>query len=330
MATDNGGIVMDTNDLANDIDEIRSSMSQVIVGKSEAIDLLLAVFLSEGHALIEDVPGVGKTLLAKTFARCMRLGFRRIQFTPDLLPADVTGVSVFNQKTLEFDFMQGPVFTDILLADEINRATPRTQSSLLECMEERQVTVDGVTYALSENFTVLATQNPVELSGTFPLPEAQLDRFLMKIKIGYPSKEEEEKIVLRFEKGIHGTPNVDPIGKDRIDRLKERARNVYISNEIVGYISDITRKSRDPKVAQLGVSPRGTLALARACKSYALIQGRTYVIPDDVKRLAGPVLSHRIMVSQDMFYRGKSQEEIVQEILDTVPVPCGETGESTT
>ena len=317
---------MENKDVSREIDEIRSSMAQVIVGKTEVIDLLITVFLSEGHALIEDVPGVGKTLLAKTFAKCLGLDFRRIQFTPDLLPADITGVSVFNQKTLEFDFMPGPVFTDILLADEINRATPRTQSSLLECMEERQVTVDGVTYDLSHDFTVLATQNPVELSGTFPLPEAQLDRFLMKISIGYPSKEEEEKIVSRFEKGMHTIYDIAPVGKDKIARLKESAKNVHVSSEIVSYISDITRQTRDLKIAQLGVSPRGTLALARACKSYALIQGRTYVIPDDVKRLAVPVLSHRIVVSQDMFYRGKSQEEIVQEILDSVPVPVGEAG----
>ena len=317
---------MENKDVSREIDEIRSSMAQVIVGKTEVIDLLITVFLSEGHALIEDVPGVGKTLLAKTFAKCLGLDFRRIQFTPDLLPADITGVSVFNQKTLEFDFMPGPVFTDILLADEINRATPRTQSSLLECMEERQVTVDGVTYDLSPDFTVLATQNPVELSGTFPLPEAQLDRFLMKISIGYPSKEEEEKIVSRFEKGMHTIFDIAPVGKDKIARLKESAKNVHVSSEIVSYISDITRQTRDLKIAQLGVSPRGTLALARACKSYALIQGRTYVIPDDVKRLAVPVLSHRIVVSQDMFYRGKSQEEIVQDILDSVPVPVGEVG----
>lgn len=317
---------MENKDVSREIDEIRSSMAQVIVGKTEVIDLLITVFLSEGHALIEDVPGVGKTLLAKTFAKCLGLDFRRIQFTPDLLPADITGVSVFNQKTLEFDFMPGPVFTDILLADEINRATPRTQSSLLECMEERQVTVDGVTYDLSHDFTVLATQNPVELSGTFPLPEAQLDRFLMKISIGYPSKEEEEKIVSRFEKGTHTIFDIAPVGKDKIARLKESAKNVHVSSEIVSYISDITRQTRDLKIAQLGVSPRGTLALARACKSYALIQGRTYVIPDDVKRLAVPVLSHRIVVSQDMFYRGKSQEEIVQDILDSVPVPVGEVG----
>lgn len=317
---------MENKDVGREIDEIRSSMAQVIVGKTEVIDLLITVFLSEGHALIEDVPGVGKTLLAKTFAKCLGLDFRRIQFTPDLLPADITGVSVFNQKTLEFDFMPGPVFTDILLADEINRATPRTQSSLLECMEERQVTVDGVTYELSHDFTVLATQNPVELSGTFPLPEAQLDRFLMKISIGYPSKEEEEKIVSRFEKGTHTIFDIAPVGKDKIARLKESAKNVHVSSEIVSYISDITRQTRDLKIAQLGVSPRGTLALARACKSYALIQGRTYVIPDDVKRLAVPVLSHRIVVSQDMFYRGKSQEEIVQDILDSVPVPLGEVG----
>ncbi len=310
-------------DIMDEIAAIRSSMAQVIVGKSEVIDLLLTVFLSEGHALIEDVPGVGKTLLAKTFARCMGLVFRRIQFTPDLLPADVTGTSVFNQKTLDFEFRPGPVFSDIVLADEINRATPRTQSSLLECMEERQVTVDGSTYPLSGDFMVLATQNPVELSGTFPLPEAQMDRFLMRIRIGYPSKEEEQEIVLRFEKGAHVLPEIESVGAARIAVLKARAKEVYLSREIVDYIAEITRQTRRMQIVELGVSPRATLALARACKSYALVQGRSYVIPDDVKHLAVPVLSHRLMVSQDMFYRGKSQDDLIQEVLDMVTVPVG-------
>ena len=305
-----------------EVKSIKSSIAQVIVGKPEVIDLLLTVFLSDGHALIEDVPGVGKTLLTKTFARCLGLDFRRIQFTPDLLPADVTGTSVFNQKTSDFEFRPGPVFSDIVLADEINRATPRTQSSLLECMEERQVTVDGNTYPLSRNFTVLATQNPVELSGTFPLPEAQMDRFLMRIRIGYPSKEEETEIVLRFEKG-HGTPKFTQCTEDTVLFLKKQAKEVHLSRELVDYISEIARRTRDLKIVELGVSPRATLALARACKSYALVKGRSYVIPDDIKYLAAPVLAHRLMVSQDMFYRGKSQDELIQEVLDLVAVPVG-------
>ncbi len=313
----------DVKDVSDGIAAIKSSMAQVIVGKSEVIDLLLTAFLSEGHVLIEDVPGVGKTLLAKTFAQCMGLVFRRIQFTPDLMPADVTGTSIFNQKTQDFEFRPGPVFTDIILADEINRATPRTQSSLLECMEERQVTVDGNTYLLSGNFMVLATQNPVELSGTFPLPEAQMDRFLMRIRIGYPSKEEEQRIVLRFEKGTHVLPEIKPLGIEEIARLKAKAREVYLSPEIVDYVAEISRQTRNLKVVEIGVSPRATLALARACKSYALIQGRSYVIPDDAKHLAVPVLSHRLMVSQDMFYRGRSQEDLIREVLESVRVPVG-------
>lgn len=313
----------------DEIAVVRSSMAQVIVGKSQAIDLLLTAFLSEGHVLIEDVPGVGKTLLAKTFAHCMGLSFRRIQFTPDLLPADVTGTSIFNQKTLDFEFRPGPVFADIILADEINRATPRTQSSLLECMEERQVTVDGSTYPLSSNFMVLATQNPVELSGTFPLPEAQMDRFLMRIRMGYPSKEEEQEIVLRFEKGTHVLPEVSPLSTEGIARLKTKAKEVYLSRELVDYLSEISRRTRSLRGIEMGVSPRATLALARACKSYALIRGRSYVIPDDIKDLAVPVLAHRLVVSQDMFYRGKTQDDVVREVLESVRVPVGDREEGT-
>lgn len=313
----------------DEITVVRSSIAQVIVGKSEVIDLLLTAFLSEGHVLIEDVPGVGKTLLAKTFAHCMGLSFRRIQFTPDLLPADVTGTSIFNQKTLDFEFRPGPVFADIILADEINRATPRTQSSLLECMEERQITVDGCTYPLSSNFMVLATQNPVELSGTFPLPEAQMDRFLMRIRMGYPSKEEEQEIVLRFEKGTHVLPEIRPLSAEGIARLKTKAKEVYLSREIVDYLSEISRRTRSLKGIEMGVSPRATVALARACKSYALIRGRSYVIPDDVKDLAVPVLAHRLVVSQDMFYRGKTQDDLIREVLESVRVPVGDREEGT-
>jgi len=304
------------------VKRIRESVSRVVVGKSEALDILLTAFLSEGHALIEDVPGIGKTLLAKTLAQCLGLRFRRIQFTPDLLPSDVTGSSIFNQKTMDFEFKEGPVFTDIILADEINRATPRTQSSLLECMEERQVTVDGTTHRLSPHFFVIATQNPVELQGTFPLPEAQLDRFMARVRLGYPSEEEEREIVSRFESGVRR--EVEPVtGPDEISRVKEVIREVHLSDELNRYISTICRATRTQPGVELGVSPRATLSLSRACKSYAFLQGRSYVIPDDVKRLAAPVLAHRLLLSEASSIHGNSPEDVVLRILDQVEVPIG-------
>lgn len=305
------------------VKKIRESVSQVVVGKAEAIDILLTAFLSDGHALIEDVPGVGKTLLAKTFARCLGLTFRRVQFTPDLLPSDVTGSSVFNQKTMDFEFRPGPVFSDILLGDEINRATPRTQSSLLECMEERQVSVDGRTHPLSGHFFVVATQNPVELQGTFPLPEAQLDRFLVRVRMGYPDEQEEMAIVSRFEKGNRGVEAAQVTGPDEVSLVKEEANRTHLSAEVAGYISKICRLTRALPGVELGASPRATLSLSRASKTYAFIQGREYVIPDDVKRLAGPVLAHRLILSEASSLYGGSAEEFVARVLDQVTVPTG-------
>lgn len=303
---------------------VMDGVFRVYVGKTEAVETILTAFLTGGHVLIEDVPGVGKTLLAKTIARCLGLEFRRIQFTPDLLPSDVTGSSVFNQKTMDFEFRKGPVFADVVLADEINRATPRTQSSLLECMEEGQVTVDGHTNTLPANFLVLATQNPVELHGTFPLPEAQLDRFLVKVRLGYPDEREEEEIVGRFEKGGRASA-VEPVtNMGEIALVKSVANETRITGELTSYVSSICRATRSLPGVELGASPRATLSLSRAAKSYAFLQGRTYVIPDDVKRLAVPVLSHRLVLSEASALRGDSPEDAVRHVLEQVEVPIGD------
>lgn len=310
-------------DVGELIERVKQEIGTVVVGNVEKIELILSAFLCGGHVLLEDVPGVGKTLLVRTFARVLGLSFKRVQFTPDLLPSDVTGVSVFNQKSGEFEFRPGPVFADILLADEINRATPRTQSSLLEAMEERHVTVDGVTYPLSSHFMVLATQNPVELQGTFPLPEAQLDRFLMRLSLGYPSLDEEEAIVGRFEKEAPDLTSVLPVADEKIRDLKRSAMETTVSPDIVRYVSLITRATRTHKGIELGASPRATLSLTRAAKAYAFVKGRTYVIPDDIKLLAVPVLAHRLVLNQDVSFRGKQAADIIEDIFDSVEVPIG-------
>ena len=305
------------------IQRFNQMMSKVIVGKKQAIELTLVAFLAEGNVLIEDVPGVGKTLLAKTIARCLGLKFGRVQFTPDLLPGDITGINVFNQKTREFEFKPGPVFCNILLADEINRATPRTQSSLLECMQERQITVDGISHTLSPHFMVLATQNPVELQGTFPLPEAQMDRFLMRIRLGYPGRNEEEQILARFQHGSQITIEEDPLAIEEVALLKSQVKQVYLSQDIISYISTICRSTRTTDSVELGASPRATLSLALASKSYAFVKGRDYVLPDDVKALAVPVLAHRLVLTPDTAFRGKSAQDLIYKILEEVPVPIG-------
>ncbi|MCD6290504.1 MAG: MoxR family ATPase [Anaerolineae bacterium] len=303
---------------------VRENVSRVIVGKTDVIDLLLVALFCEGHALLEDVPGIGKTTMAKALARSLGCSFQRIQFTPDLLPSDITGVSVFNQKTGEFEYRPGPVMAQIVLADEINRAGPRTQSALLEAMEERQVTVDGVTRPLPRPFLVLATQNPVELEGTFPLPEAQVDRFLLKLAIGYPEREEERQILHRFQ-----TENpldyLQPVASaEEIQQAGELCRRVYVHPALEDYILDLVRASRtDPAIA-LGASPRGSLALYRTSQALAAIRGRDYVIPDDIKWLAIPVLAHRLILSPDARLRGQSAQEILSEVIERVPVPVEE------
>lgn len=302
---------------------IKESMNKVIIGKSETIDLLLTAVISKGHVLLEDVPGTGKTVLAKTFAKSISAEFQRIQFTPDLLPSDVTGINFYNQKLGEFAFRKGPVFGNIILADEINRATPRTQSSLLECMEEHQVTVDGETRYLDEPFLVIATQNPIETAGTFQLPEAQLDRFIMKLAMGYPDKQEEINIINRF---LLENPldTITPVcEKSDIINMQDEAKKVYLHSALKAYIVDIVNATRDLKNISIGVSPRGTLVMINAARAYAYIQGRSYVVPEDIKKLAVPVFAHRLVLKLGMT-REDNRESIINQVLESVPVPTEE------
>lgn len=301
--------------------KIRKNIQKVIIGKSNVLDLLLTAVLCEGHILIEDVPGIGKTTLARALAASLGSGFRRIQFTPDLLPSDVTGLTWFNQKEQEFEFRPGPLMSQIVLADEINRATPRTQAALLEAMQERQITIDGVTRPLDRPFLVLATQNPIEMEGTFPLPEAQIDRFLLKIAIGYPSQEEENAILERFR-------NHDPLPKlkavtnpKEIMQMIEERRKVRVEDSVRDYVVRVARETREHAEIELGASPRATLALYQAAQAWAAIQDRNYVIPDDVKAMAPATLTHRLMIAPQAQLRGRRPEELVADIVDSVPVP---------
>jgi MoxR-like ATPase len=307
--------------IKNIADAIRSNVGRVMIGKLTVIDLLLVALLSDGHVLIEDVPGMGKTMIAKALARSLGATFQRIQGTPDLLPTDIIGVSYFDQRRNDFVFRQGPLFTQILLVDEVNRTTPRTQSALLEAMAERQVTVERESTLLPKPFLVLATQNPVEQEGTFPLPEAQLDRFLLRIQIGYPSEDEEEAILHRFK---HEEPleRLQPvIGIEQIIELQQLIRQVQWQAEVERYLLAIVRATRRHAAVQLGVSPRGTLALYRACEALAAIQGRDYVEPDDIKRLASPVLAHRLLMKARTRALGQRTVEIIEEIIQATPVP---------
>ncbi len=300
---------------------ITENVGQVIIGKDEVVELLLVALLCEGHVLMEDVPGIGKTTLAKALARSLDCSFKRIQFTPDLLPSDVTGIFYFNQKSQEFEFRPGPVFANIVLADEINRATPRTQAALLEAMQERQVTVDVETFPLPRPFLVIATQNPIELEGTFPLPEAQMDRFLMRVHLGYPEEEEEEEILRRYQER-DPLPELEPVTDgETLLRLQEVVRHVRVADPVRHYIVQVARATRNHPAVTLGVSPRGTLALFHTAQALAALRGRGFVIPDDVKYLAGPVLTHRIHISPQTRLRGRTPEEVIQEIIDEVPVP---------
>lgn len=301
--------------------KIKKNIQKVIVGKDDVIDLMLISLITSGHILLEDVPGMGKTLLAKAMAASIDSDFKRIQFTPDLLPSDLTGINYFNQKTSEFEFRPGPVFTNILLADEINRATPRTQSSLLECMEERQVTIDGETKNLENPFMVIATQNPIEIQGTFPLPEAQLDRFLIKIEMGYPTTEEGMLILSRFK---DGNP-LDKLGavvtKDEIVKAQQDYSKVFVSDDLLEYIVKIGEASRVHPEVVLGISPRGTQALLKASMAYAILKGRDFVIPDDVKAVSAPVLSHRLKLRKAAGLKRGYVESTLQDIIKRVPVP---------
>ena len=301
--------------------KIRENVGKVIVGKGEVVDLALVALLCEGHILFEDVPGIGKTTMAKALARSLDCSFRRIQFTPDLLPSDVTGLSVYNQKTQEFEFRPGPLMAQIVLADEINRATPRTQSALLEAMQERQITVDGATKLLPRPFLVFATQNPIELEGTFPLPEAQIDRFFMKLALGYPSDEEEESILLRFERDEPLETLQAVVDADKIADMQRAVRAVRVEASVREYVVSIVRATRVHASVELGASPRGSLYLYRAAQALAALRGRDFVLPDDIKYLAPFVLTHRLIISAQTRLRGRDVNQIIQQVIDSVPVP---------
>ena len=303
--------------------KVKENIERVIVGKGDMIDLMLAAVIARGHVLLEDVPGTGKTVTARALAASLKCDFARVQFTPDLLPADVTGTRVYQMGKGEFEFIPGPVFTNILLADEINRATPRTQSALLECMEERQVTEGGVTRKLSEPFLVIATQNPVEIQGTFPLPEAQLDRFLMRLTPGYPSNEEAKQILSRFLTASPLETLQSVCTQEEIVAAQQSLTACEVNPSVQEYIVALCEKTRSDDRTQLGVSPRGMLALMRACQAYALIQGRGFVTPDDVQKLAVPVLAHRV-IARGLYGQGGTGESIVQKALQTTPVPTEE------
>jgi MoxR-like ATPase len=296
------------------------NVERVLVGKRPVVELAIVSLLCEGHVLIEDVPGIGKTTLARSLARSIGGTFRRLQCTPDLLPSDVTGVSVFNQREADFTFRPGPIFANVLLADEINRATPRTQSAVLEAMQEAQVSVDGVTRPLPRPFVVLATQNPVELEGTFPLPEAQLDRFLMRLSLGYPSELDEEALVARGGAAL-AEPIQPVVACEDVLAAIEETSHVRVHDDVRRYLVKVARATRNDQDVRLGTSPRATLALHRATQAWAAMQGRDFVLPDDVKRLAVPVLAHRLIASLEARLRGRDAAAIVQSILDTVPVP---------
>ena len=300
--------------------KVKDNVAKVIVGKDEIIELVLTAILAKGHVLLEDVPGTGKTVMAKALSRSIDCDFKRIQFTPDLLPSDVTGLSVFNQKEISFEFRKGAIFAGVVLADEINRATPRTQSALLECMEERQVTVDGATHPLPSPFIVVATQNPVEIQGTFPLPEAQLDRFMVRLKMGYPDSAGSVGILERF---INDDPleELAPVATaDEILQAQAEVKKVHVSQAIMEYIVALCERSRVMEQVTLGVSPRGALALMRACQAYAAVQGRDFVTPDDVKKLASSVMAHRVIV-RGAYGRADKSEETIADVLRQTPVP---------
>jgi len=313
-------------DIQATANKIVESVERVIVGKRQAVQLTVLGLLCQGHILIEDVPGVGKTVLAKSIAKSVGCKFQRIQFTPDMLPSDVTGVSVFNQQTREFEFRPGPIHAQIVLVDEINRATPKTQSALLEAMEERQVTVDGRTYPLDSPFMVLATQNPIEYEGTFPLPEAQLDRFMLRIRLGYPGRDEEIEILTRqqYQHPVNALEQV--VDVDELRAVQEQVKDIYVDQLVKEYIVNIVRQTREHPDVYLGASSRGALAIYRLGQARAALLGRDYVLPDDVKALAGPALGHRIIVGPAARIKDIEPEQIVQDIVDQTSVPGAQVG----
>ena len=314
---------MDSSGLSQRVASVAENVERVIFGKHHEVELAIVALLCRGHILVEDVPGTGKTVLAKALARSLGCSFRRIQFTPDLLPSDVTGVSIFNQQSNQFEFRAGPVMSQIVLADEINRATPKTQSALLEAMEERQVTVDGTTYGLPDPFLVMATQNPIEYEGTFPLPEAQLDRFFIRLQLGYP-KPQEEVDILDAQRVHHPLDSLSQVmSADELLRAQADARDVHLAEGVKHYIVAVVGATRSHPDVYLGASPRGTLALARASQAYAAVRGRDYVVPDDVKALAGPTLSHRLILQPQARLKDLAQTAVIAEVLASVPVEVG-------
>lgn len=305
-------------------EKIINNLEKVIIGKKQVLEQIVICMMCQGHLLIEDVPGVGKTVMARSLAKSLGCSFNRIQFTPDMLPSDVTGVSIFNQVNREFEFRPGPILTQIVLADEINRATPKTQSALLEAMEERQVTVDGVTYPLPMPFMVMATQNPIEYEGTFPLPEAQLDRFLMRVRLGYPSAMDEVK-VLEIQQLRHPIQDLGVVvSSEEVSQMQEIVKTVHVSLPVKRYIVELVRATRDHVDVYLGSSPRGSLGLFKAGQVRAAILGRDYVLPDDIKALAQLVLGHRMVLQPASRIRNLTTDQIVQDVLNSVPVPTGD------
>jgi len=314
-------IISQIRDIAT---KIKENVQRVIVGKDEVVELAIVALLCEGHVLIEDVPGIGKTMLAKSIARSLGCTFRRIQCTPDLLPSDITGTYIFNQKTSDFEFRPGPIMAQVVLADEINRATPRSQSALLEAMQERQVTTDGETKPLPQPFLVLATQNPIELEGTFPLPEAQLDRFLLRINIGYPTIEDDHLILARFRQADPLEELTPVTQSDVLLHIQAECRGIHVAADVEDYIIRLIHATREHASLELGASPRAMLALYHASQALAALRGRSFVIPDDVKHLVNCVLGHRIISRAGSHLRGSTAEETLREIMDSVPVPVEE------
>ena len=305
-------------------ENVNTNISKVIVGKEDKIDKIIVSFICSGHVLLEDVPGLGKTKLARSLSKTLSCSFNRIQFTPDILPSDLTGIYYYNQKEQEFKFRKGPLLSQIVLADEINRATPRTQSALLECMEEHQITVEGNTIALDKPFFVIATQNPVEQFGTFPLPEAQLDRFFIRLSMGYPNKNEEKNLLKRFMQNDPLEKLEAVVSMEDIEYVQENYTKVHMNEDIIEYIIAIINETRENIQIELGCSPRASMALMKASQAHAAVNGRDYVIPEDVKEMAVGVLSHRIILKNDMGIGKNGAEEIIQEILNSIEVPLEE------
>lgn len=307
--------------IKNNLESLIENIEKVIVGKRDVIEKVVITLISGGHLLIEDVPGIGKTMIAKALAKSMNLDFKRIQFTPDLLPSDIIGITIYNEKTREFEFKKGPIFSNIILADEINRTTPKTQSALLEAMEERQVTVDGTTYKLSNPFFVIATENPIEYEGTFPLPEAQLDRFFMKIEVGYPEKNYEIEMLNRLEKTHPIFTIVSVLSMDNIIKIQNEVKNIYVDESVKEYIVNLGKTIREDDDIYLGPSPRGLLILMKVSQARAYLSGRNYVIPDDIKELFYPVMSHRIIVKPESKIKGINEKDVLERVLLKVEVP---------